>query len=327
MNCRGTMFCGDVLVSLPPPKFFNFHEGSVDHVTGKVMGDLMEKMDGSLISTYLHKDSLYLKSKGHIFSEQAVRANKLLKSKYPALAGELYKLTKAGYTVNMEYTAPDNVIVVFYPETSLTVLSIRRMSDGHMFFGSSIVSEFADYPEVQKNLVRFRAADTTDINAHVAKVMLATEGEGEVIELKSGSESYLVKVKNDRYTLLHHTKNDIDSPRKLLECVLEQKTDDLKSLFRENPEIITFINNFEASVVPIINQVKTEVENYYAANSQLDKKTYFMSGDLGPKMNLAMELYIGRKPDYNHFIMKNKKTLFPHLQFSDESVVKKLQNK
>jgi hypothetical protein len=45
------------LVSLPPEKFFNYEEGfgrKQFHERGR-FGDKMEKMDGTLISTFLHK--------------------------------------------------------------------------------------------------------------------------------------------------------------------------------------------------------------------------------------------------------------------------------
>ena len=58
MNCRGTMYCvtdpnTPVLMSAPMEKFFNYEEGTVDHTLSK-MHTKMVKMDGSLISSYMH---------------------------------------------------------------------------------------------------------------------------------------------------------------------------------------------------------------------------------------------------------------------------------
>ena len=90
LNCRGTMFNitdpTDIqLVCLPPEKFFNYNEGfgqSREHEKGK-FGDKMEKMDGSLISTFLHRthsnvETLQLKSKLSLTSQQAQEAMQLL---------------------------------------------------------------------------------------------------------------------------------------------------------------------------------------------------------------------------------------------------------
>lgn len=90
LNCRGTMFNikdeeNVKLVCLPPEKFFNYEEGNGKniHQLG-TLGIQMEKLDGSLISTYLHTDKqnqqvLKLKSKQSLISDQAVQAMNLLK--------------------------------------------------------------------------------------------------------------------------------------------------------------------------------------------------------------------------------------------------------
>lgn len=90
LNCRGTMFNitnpKDVkLVCLPFEKFFNYEEGfgrKQFHERGQ-FGDKMEKMDGSLISTYLHGNNpkeqvLRLKSKQSLTSKQVLEAMQLL---------------------------------------------------------------------------------------------------------------------------------------------------------------------------------------------------------------------------------------------------------
>jgi T4 RnlA family RNA ligase len=90
LNCRGVMFNitdGEnvQLVCLPPEKFFNYEEGTDQiqrHENGR-FGDKMEKMDGSLISTFLHindvgEEVLKLKSKTALMSDQALEAMGLL---------------------------------------------------------------------------------------------------------------------------------------------------------------------------------------------------------------------------------------------------------
>ena len=141
LNCRGIMFdvtdkANVALVSLPPEKFFNYEEGGVDHTIGR-LGDKMVKMDGSLISTYLHRDQLYLKSKGSLFSSQAQDAMKLL-AKMDKFKAELTELVKQGFTVNLEYTAPENRIVIPYQTEELTVLSARSHANGENFFATRL---------------------------------------------------------------------------------------------------------------------------------------------------------------------------------------------
>jgi T4 RnlA family RNA ligase len=87
LNCRGTMFnINDSekieLVCLTPEKFFNYEEGNgiEIHPLG-LFGVQMEKLDGSLISTYLHKEQVKLKSKASLTSSQALQAMELLTGK------------------------------------------------------------------------------------------------------------------------------------------------------------------------------------------------------------------------------------------------------
>lgn len=87
LNCRGTMFNitnskNVQLVSLPPEKFFNYEEGfgrKQFHERGR-FGDKMEKMDGTLLSTFLHSKEqvLRLKSKQSLTSKQVMEAMPLL---------------------------------------------------------------------------------------------------------------------------------------------------------------------------------------------------------------------------------------------------------
>lgn len=93
LNCRGTMFNitdqeNVRLVCLPPEKFFNYEEGDGHriHASG-IFGVQMEKLDGSLISTYLHPiDGIRLKSKAALASSQAVQAATLLNGRYSLIS-------------------------------------------------------------------------------------------------------------------------------------------------------------------------------------------------------------------------------------------------
>lgn len=88
LNCCGTMFnitnplCPQ-LVSLPLEKIFDYEEGFGQikyHERGQ-LGDKMEKVDGTLISTFLHgrnSKEVRLKSKQSLTSNQVLEAMQLL---------------------------------------------------------------------------------------------------------------------------------------------------------------------------------------------------------------------------------------------------------
>lgn len=334
LNCRGTTFDitnpeNPILVCLPPPKFFNYEEGTINHTKDKYLGDVMTKMDGSLISSFLHNNSVRLKSKGHLFSAQALLAQELLEKKYSDLKLEILSLSNAGYTVNFEYTSPTNTIVVIYPSDRLTILNLRSLKDGKMFFGSEIKEKFSkDYPHVIKNLVDFKPLGNSSLvegslmDKFVDDVKKETEGEGYVVEIRSKLEpkNYLVKIKNNHYISLHHAKASIESPSRLLETIIYQRSDDLKALASNDKNFLSIIEKMEAQVMPIYNKLIVDVEAFYEANKSLDRKTYAQKGiqDLEMLFFLAMNKYLGRDPGYPDFAFKYRKKIFPIIDFSVE---------
>jgi T4 RnlA family RNA ligase len=80
LECRGVMFevqdeVAVRLASLPMEKFFNLNENPMTmNLDLTQVVRIEEKADGSLMSTYIHNDQLRLKSKGSLFSEQALHA-------------------------------------------------------------------------------------------------------------------------------------------------------------------------------------------------------------------------------------------------------------
>ncbi|CAF4435792.1 unnamed protein product, partial [Adineta steineri] len=125
-----------------PEKFFYYTEGfgrQQFHERGR-FGDKMEKMDGTLISTFLHRTAsneqvLRFKSKQSLTSKQVTESMQLLVGNFKS---ELEQLVHLNYTVNMEYTSPSNHVVVSYSEARLTILSIRSHVDGQTLFGSQL---------------------------------------------------------------------------------------------------------------------------------------------------------------------------------------------
>jgi T4 RnlA family RNA ligase len=322
LDCRGIMF--DVtdqnnvkLVSLPPEKFFNYEEGGVDHTKGK-LGDKMVKMDGSLISTYIHNNQLYLKSKGSLFSSQALDAMKFLdKDENAQLKNELETLTKSGFTVNLEYTSPENRVVIPYQTEELTVLSARRHEDGKNFFATKLI-ELLDKLEMtatKAEMVHYVNLHNEEINQleFVEAVRAEQEGEGYVVEIVlPDGNSYLTKIKNIRYIALHHTKDSVDSPKHLFEAVIEEATDDLRAMFADDPYVLNKVEEMERHVQPIFNNIIKTVETFVAENKDLIRKDYAIKAkaEHPELMSLMMNGYLGQENDYKEFAKKRRKEMF-----------------
>lgn len=336
LNCRGTMF--DVtdpenvrLASLPPEKFFNYEEGGVNHTLGKI-GDKMEKMDGSLISTYLHNGQLFLKSKGSLFSEQAQSSMKFLNLKdNEKFKEQLKDLAEKGFTISLEYTSPENRIVVAYQQDALTVLSMRDHKDGKTYYATDLVKFLKEnnYDEILKNMVEFVNLLNEEID-HVKFVNDSrdeVEGEGYVVQIVLDNSSYLVKIKNKKYLSLHQTKDSINYPRHLFEAVINEASDDLRSMFDGDTYVLNKITEMENKVQPIFNHIVKTVEDFFEKNKDLPRKDFALLAkkEHPDYMGLMMNSYIfyqykqGKlegflnppaENDYKAFAIKNREKIF-----------------
>lgn len=283
LNCRGIMFditdeANIKLSSLPPEKFFNYEEGGVDHTICK-LGDKMVKMDGSLISTYLHKGQMFLKSKGSLFSSQANDAMRLL-DKTPEFKAELEKLVNQGYTVNLEYTAPSNRIVIAYQEDALTVLSARNHETGENLFATKLKDQLikvGGFDNFIAKMVTYEDLRSHEIEqiGYVNAIRQEQEGEGYVMEfIRPDGSSYLGKVKNLKYIALHHTKDSVNSPKRLFEAIINEASDDLRTMFADDPFVLKTIEEMEKHVQPIYNHIINTVRDFTEQNFALPRKEF-----------------------------------------------------
>ena len=323
LNCRGIMFdisdeANVKLVSLPPEKFFNYEEGGIDHTIGR-LGDKMIKMDGSLISTYEHNGDIYLKSKASLFSSQANVSMAFLNAPENALfKEEVARLVKQGYTVNMEYTSPENRVVIPYQKEELTVLSVRSNETGENFFASKLarlLEAKGGFTHITEHLVKFE--DLRDFTGTHSKFVEAVreeqEGEGYVIEIEvNEKESYLVKVKNLKYIALHQTKDSVNSSRRLFEAIINEASDDLRSMFADDAYVLNKIAEMEAQVQPVYNHIIKTVEDFHAENKDLARKDYAIKAtkDHPEFMGLLMNSYLGKTNNYKEFAIKHRTDLF-----------------
>ncbi|CAF2846112.1 unnamed protein product [Rotaria sp. Silwood2] len=326
LNCRGTMFnINDPnnlqLVSLPPEKFFNYEEGiGFDQHKQGQLGDQMDKLDGSLISTFIHFDDknqaiVRLKSKTSLTSSQACEAMELFKGKFKS---EVENLVNLHYTINMEYTSPSNRIVLHYPQAELTVLSIRSHLTGETLFARHLQSFLVEhnFQSILEHIVPFKS-----IPRHLShkefcqNIYGETQGEGYVVEIiRTDQSSYLVKIKTHKYLQLHHCKDKVNSPRHLFESIINEQSDDLRSLFQDNPGALESISKMEEQVRSQFNHMVKSIEEFYETNKSLSRKDYAILINNTPSikkyMGLLMNLYLDKINDYKQYAITHAKDLF-----------------
>lgn len=294
------------VASRPMKKFFNRGENPIvaDY---DFSGDMTayDKMDGSLISTYMTSKGLRLKSKASLASEQAKWAMELLDTpEYRGLKDDLIVLQRGGITVDLEFCAPFNRVVIGYEKPSLTVLGMRRNRDGETLNAHwAFVNAF--------NCVGNNWADARGIDIDFLDSIPDMKGiEGFVIHLADGNR---VKVKTTEYLNLHHAKDGVSQPKKIAQVILDDTVDDVKTLFSNDMVLLNLIERMEKVVKESYNHLVVEIEGFWNANKELDRKSYAIKAqaELPGKMSLAMNLFLGRDAGYKEFFMKNFEQFVP----------------
>lgn len=353
-NCRGTMFDitdinKPILVSLPPEKFFNYEEGvgEKEHIKHRFM-DKMEKLDGSLISTYHiyfdgkdKKELLFnigFKSKGSIKSAQANEATKIIQSNSKLHKEIVDFCFTCDATLNFEFISPENRIVVLYNKPQVVLLSARFHEDGQMLFGHKLRKYLItnDYHLLAEQIVEtvnvaelnLTSKAQIDYVTDIREEKVAEHGEGYVIELqREDGSNYLVKVKNKEYLELHNLRGNVDlmngnfgssfTDKNIAKAVLMEISDDLKSLFSTSEFAINKIVEVENKVIPKYNKMVHDVELFYNENKHLDRKDYAVkvhsNPEIKPYMQLLMNHYLNRHKDadYKEFALnKNNIEMF-----------------
>lgn len=308
LEARGIMFeiKNDIPVRIacrPMEKFFNSNENPFTMNLDYSLQNLdvvMNKEDGSLISTYLHNDKLLLKTKNSLDSEQALNAMNLLNStSFNELKNEILSLVLNGYTVNMEYVSPNNRIVLPYENDNLIILNVRHNYTGEYISYNHLRSKFKYIPY---NLVK-----VYHLNDGLLDDLSNIENmEGVVIKFINGLH---VKIKTQWYCNRHECKEIVQSPRKLFELIVDEQIDDIIPLFVGDDITLSIINNMQNRVHDIYSSIADTVFTFYDANKNLtSRKEYAIKAQnqLNKEcFNLVMQLFSNKQIDIKQSMKKN----------------------
>lgn len=228
----------------------------------------------------------------------------------------------------MEYTSPSNHVVVSYPDSRLTILSIRSHANGETLLGTRLQAFFREnkYYALLDHLVTFERVPSTFSHEQLLQ-SIANEpsGEGYVVEIvQPDQSSYLVKIKTLKYLMLHRDGNSNNSNRSLFEAIVSEQADDLRGLFTNDAETLRRIDEMERQVRPKFNHMIECVEQFHRRHRQLPKGTYVKVISQTPDVQiyspLLLRLHEGKESDYKRFAMKHARDLFGITDASGEQV-------
>lgn len=321
LECRGHTFRIDSegnpleLVSLPMSKFFNLDENPfVMNLDLSTVDTILDKLDGSLISTVKVDDQFILKSKGSLNSTQARDATALLNSgNYVDMKNFIETAVQKGYTVNMEYMAPDNRIVIGYMKPTLKVLNIRDNADGSYIDPREPVR--GGWHDFDFHVTVHPIPEDPHSWAYSVADML-DDIEGYVVKLADGT---WFKLKTDKYKALHHTKDSINVPRRLFESCVLGAADDLRSMFATDVLACSQIDAMQEKVAKIYNHIHMHIHGFYNCHknayneTENPRKYYALAAQADEEIQkmgvfgLIMNLYLGKDADVADFMIKHYK--------------------
>lgn len=319
LEARGIMFRIDSngnyleLAALTPAKFFNYRENPLVMDVDFSKTDLiMDKVDGSIMTTFMLpiSDTIYLKSKTSLTSEQANAANDFLRSgKADMLFNYLMYMHHAGYSVTLEYTSPLHRIILPYQEVNLTVLSARDRSNGKHVPYDILLKDMEEFHCAQHLVKDYSKSISPErLQDFIDNIRFEKDKEGYVIY----ADGIYTKHKTDQYISLHKSKVSINSDRNLFEAVVMEAHDDLRSLFADDAFTLNRIDKIETLVKNLFNDIENNVVDFYHTNSHLDRKNFAIKAQaevdkryFSLVMNLYMNLYFGKPNDYREWMIKH----------------------
>ncbi|KAL0252032.1 hypothetical protein GEMRC1_001244 [Eukaryota sp. GEM-RC1] len=207
------------------------------------------------MSTYIHNGKLGLKSKNAIISPLVNDARKVLTPELNDLL--LAMIEKYNCTIDMEYTSPQNKIVLDYNDTKLVILSARYHESGEYIDRNLMLQ---DFPKLSDYIVEGFIID----ESFIPKVDEMKGIEGFVI--KNGESHF--KVKTNEYRALHKMTDRL-SKEDVMDLFLENKLD-----YYRNNNSEALIKSFEEIVVPKYVDVINKIELFYEENRDLPIKEY-----------------------------------------------------
>lgn len=313
LECRGHTFRIDEagnaleLASMPMAKFFGYQENPMTMGLDLSTIDMvMDKLDGSLISSVLYPDgTFFLKSKGSFGSEHAKEATRILDTpEYAGLKAFIGNMAEQDITINMELLHPELRIVIGYQEPALKVLNARYNHSGRYIPHAEL------YNSLHSKFVVDTHAIPEDGAIWIENVYEMTGIEGFVFRLADG---LYVKLKGLWYKNLHHCKDSVTIPRRLFEACVNDGADELRTLFTTDSYALNAISEMEDKVSKIYNHIDATIHAFYSVNKESDRKTYAIAGQADAEImrqgvfGLVMNLYLGKEANVEEFMIKNYK--------------------
>lgn len=276
VECRGLKFDADgPVLARPFQKFFNVGEraGVMPHELDFSQPHVvMDKLDGSMIHPALvDGEVVFMTRMGRTDVARACESLHLTDRLKRAFA--LY--CSGQCTPIFEWTAPQNRIVVPYPESRLTLLAARNNVSG-TYLSRALLHDLA--ASLGAPLVGEHAphASATDL---VAAARAMRGAEGFVVAFAGG---LMVKAKAEEYVLKHRAKESVLQEKNVLALVLRDDIDDVLPLLEDSDRVE--VERYRSAVLAGVEQSARTLAEFVERHSDMDQKGFAV----GPAAELPL---------------------------------------
>lgn len=242
-------------------KFFNLNQCAdyqYEDVKNKKVVQVMDKLDGSVIRFIkLPNGKVIPKSKTFFDNNQTNMAKNVYDST-PNLKAFIDESIELGLAGIFELTSNLNRIVLYYPETNLTLLQLRDEQTGEYL-------DIYNHPLVKKHGIKIVEKENYDsIDTLIELKSTIVKKEGWIVRLE---DNQFLKIKGDEYCRIHGivtdalTKEDI-----ILEMILNETIDDALAELPENdnrkPMIEDLTSKINHYIIHNVNEIIALANTY-----------------------------------------------------------------
>lgn len=303
LESRGHVFDKNgKLVSAPFEKFFNYRENEYtqpEKIKNLKIKKIYNKVDGSLITPVLVKDSVYWKSKKSFYSDVVTYVNKSNFDNYKEFSKILLE---NDITPIFEFTCPENRVVIDYGQKpQLTLLALR----------DNVALQYYDLENFDVLIKKFNIKVVEEIKFDKENLTIdelendlktKEDIEGYVLVLENGMR---VKLKTPWYLRLHKLMTVIRE-RDIAEMVANETVDDIKSSASLDGLDLQPILNIEKQVVSELENIWHSTKELYKEMLQYnDRKEIANKFKNNPYFGLAIKLLDNKEPDIKKYWMQH----------------------
>lgn len=266
VECRGLKFAPDGrLIARPLAKFFNIGERESTQPHAIDFGQshwILPKLDGSMIHPCMVDGTLRLMTR----MGWTDTARKCETRHLHNVAEFCTEALANGVTPIFEWIAPDNQIVIKYPESKLVLLAMRNTVDGTYLEPATVrVNALRNGLDVIEALPPWHGSAHAFLS-HVAPIK---GEEGFIVRFASG---LWLKAKAEDYVIKHKAKDSIVLEKNVIRVSLTNGVDDVLPLLAQDEA--NELRAYHSAIWDGMHRTATEIDRIVSAGAGLDQKSF-----------------------------------------------------